>query len=1098
MLKKGIILLALLFISSSAFAFQLPLLQQLDTLTYRQWTLEDGLPVNTVNSIGQDNMGHLWLTTYDGLVRFDGLSFKVFNYFNTPEMPHNRATMVHAQENGRIWVTLEYGGVLLLENEEFHHFGVDNGFTNSDVTRIFEASDGRMFFITHIGLFVYDEGAFSKFFEEIKPRQNQMFNIIEDEDKTFWISTNNGLINLRENEAKQYHISSKQEENRIFNVQQTDDGKIVAGTIQGYYELVNGELVSPQKYDLLKDQHIRYIYQDEDITLFSAPGAVFAEENGKVRQLDASSMKPTENIEDFYRDTDGVLWLIGDAGTLNILKDGGLEKFSAIEEIQDYYFNLVYEDREGNIWLCSNKNGLISINKSRVRTIGEAEGLSGDNILALFEDSENRYWVGTRGHGLNVLDKNEISTFLRENDTGIASNIVHSINEDQDGNIWVGYYQNGVDRIRGSTIKNYRIGTTVETNDVRSVFIDSNEKMWLGTYGGLVEFDPVNEDHKTYDQEDGMAGYKIRYIAEHPDGALWLATLNGGVSRFKDGSFTNYTTEQGLSSNNIRSIHIDEKDSSTIWIGTENNGLNRLQDGEITFVNRDGGLPDHIIHWISQDENGWLWTSSNRGVFKIDKAQLNQYLDGKIDDFTLLHYGRAEGMRNPEGNGAFQEAGLRTENGNFWFATQEGAAIFAADPEQVNEVPPTVLINNIEAGGKTYSPEEVNIESGFKNFVVNFHALTFIASEKTRFKYRLAGFEKEWTEVFGERSASYINVPAGEYTFEVIAANNDGVWSEKPAIASIIVQPFFYEEIWFYTLVILVLGLGYYGASQIRYRYLLRKQLKLEHIIEEQTAQLRKEKQEIEEQNNVISKQAEELEESNRTKDKFFSLIAHDLRNPFQGLVGVTELILMDMGEKENSELKENIHHLHATASLLHNFVEDLLSWASLQNGKMTPKLEEIDISKLAAELVKLLKDSAEQKNIELSFGTSVRTNVFADRNMLKTIIRNLISNAIKFTDSGGAITLEFSQDDLFHVIKVKDDGVGMEKDMVEKLLQIDSNESRRGTNNEKGSGLGLLICKEMIALHGGKLAIESEVGKGSTFIVKLPQKINNRLNKQF
>ncbi|MDR9418125.1 two-component regulator propeller domain-containing protein [Gracilimonas sp.] len=803
--------------------------------------------------------------------------------------------------------------------------------------------------------------------------------------------------------------------------------------------------------------------------------------------MEKSNLKPDEVYVQFHRDSEDNLWLIGTLGSLGLLRNNTIQPFTAIPEISDYRFNSIFEDREGNFWFGTNRNGLIIVSKSRVKNIGTQEGLSGNNILGLFEDSRGRYWVGTRGAGLNLITENGITNYT--SDDGLASDIVHTIGEDKNGNIWVGHHENGLDKITDTDIENYQPGNNVEINNIRAIYSDKDKNFWLGTYDGLIKFDPITKKQTVYNEDDGLAGVKIRYITQAPDGAIWSGSLDGGVARFHDGEFTNYTTEQGLSSNNIRSIYIDEKDPETIWIGTENNGLNRLRNGEIQYINQEDGLPDHIIHWISQDENDWLWMSSNRGIFKIHKKELIAYLDNETEIFTLLHFGSEEGMRNPEANGSFQEAGLRTEDGRFWFATQEGVAIFSREVSTSDSVAPNVIIQGVNAAGNSYNTNEILIERGTKSFTVLFHALTYPSTQKTRFRYRLEGYENSWNEVAGTRNATYQNIPAGTYDFRVISASNDGIWSDNPAIATITVQPYIYEEPWFLLIMILLIAGGYYGATQIRYKYLLSKQKELEQVIQNQTAELRQEKKDLQKKNQIIKKQAAELEESNQTKDKFFSLIAHDLRNPFQGLVGLTELILMDVDDKKDSELKENVQHLYSSARSLHSFVEDLLNWASLQNGKMKPKPESININELVVQVLELFDDTAQQKDIELTFESKTQSSVHADRNMLKTILRNLISNAIKFTEPGGSVSVKVYKDGSFQFLEVQDNGIGMDKDMVEQLLQIDSNVSRSGTQNEKGSGLGLLICKEMIALQNGELQIKSKKQQGTTFIIKLPSK---------
>lgn len=1089
MIRKGILLLALVCTCVSTQAFQLSVLEQQPTLTAQNWTLEDGLPVNTVGRITQDSLGYLWISTYDGLVRFDGMEFKIYNYSNTSEMPHNRTTIVFLQDKDRLWVSLEYGGVLLKENGGFRHFGNQTNFTDSDLTQMHEFSDGRMFFITHSGLYVFDGEEFSMFFKSDKPAQNQVHSIFEDHDNSIWVATNNGLLHFTPSGEllADYHKSSVQQDNRILEVLRSNEGNITVGTDSGVYELQNGELVQPEIYAVTASHPIYKIYHDEDKTLFFSAGEVFYRDESKTLKIQPNHLGLKEIYREFYMDSVGRLWLIGTSGSLALFENGLIRPFTEIPDISDYFFNNVFEDREGNIWFGTSGNGLIAVSESKVRSLGTPEGLSGDNILAMYEDSNGRYWVGTRGDGLNLIDGNTITHY--DATDGIASNIIQAISEDGNGDIWVGYHQKGLNKITQNGFEHYTPGNNVEINDVRSIYTHSNGDMWLGTYGGLIKFDPSGSDHVLYDKDDGLTGTKIRYITEAPDGALWTGSLDGGVSRFYQGTFTNYTTEEGLSSNNIRSIYIDEYDAGTVWIGSENNGLNRLKDGKISYINMDDGLPDHIIHWISQDENGWLWMSSNRGVFKINKSELNAYLDKDSDIFTLLHYGRAEGMRNPEGNGSVQEAGLRTSDGYFWFATQEGVAIFSQDQTGTQKFPPTVLINSITAGGNSYTSNEVVIDKGYKSFTVNFHALTFPSSEKARFRYRLIGVDDSWNEISDQRSASYNDVPSGDYKFEVLAANNNGIWSKKPAIASITVQPFFYEQPWFFILVLALIIVGYYGTTQIRYRYLLNKQRKLESIIQEQTAELRQERNDLQVKNEIIRRQAAELEESNRTKDKFFSIIAHDLRNPFQAILGFTELILLDVDDSTPKELTENLHNIKNSAKQLLDLVENLLKWASLQTGKIQIDPEWIDLSDLLEQTRELLEHVAEQKGITISVSDLApdEAKIYADQNMLQTVLRNLVSNALKFTESGGEVKLKLAKRDDHYLIEVKDNGIGMPQKFAENLLRLDTNTSRPGTEDERGSGLGLLICKEMITLHGGTISVKSEEKKGTTFTIKLP-----------
>ncbi len=778
--------------------------------------------------------------------------------------------------------------------------------------------------------------------------------------------------------------------------------------------------------------------------------------------------------------------MVRNNGNVARLQDKKAVVLNKPEELEKSHVNRITEDREGNIWVTTARNGIVRLRRSRVTVIGQQEGLSGNNIMGLFEDSRGRFWVGTRDKGLNIIDGNSI-TRLREKGK-ITSDIVHAIAEDKQGNIWVAYFQRGVQKISDSGTQTYNLGFDAGVNDVHAIHVSADSTIWLGTYGGLVKFDPEHENHTVYTKADGLAGNLVRYIDEDPAGGLWIGTGDGGVSHFHNGEFTNYTDDGGLSSNNIRSVYVDEYDPGTIWVGTENNGLNRIRDDSISFVGEQDGLPDHIIHYISQDKYGWLWMSSNTGVFRINKEELNAFLDGALSYFDMVHYGRESGMRNAECNGGFQQGGLRTSDGEFWFSTQEGVAIFDRDSALQNSTRPKVQITDIFADGRHYADQSIAFEAGVDDFQISFHALTFAMPDKLVFRYKLEGYDQNWHEVRDSRTVMYSDIPPGDYTFKVLGANNDGVWSAEAATTSISVSPLFYQRPWFYLLIVLLLGVGYYGISKVRYRYLMRRQQEMADIIDEQTAELRRERDEVKKQNQIIEEQARKLEQSNKAKDKFFSIIGHDLRNPFQALIGYCSYVLDDYESMDRDEIKESVEEIKDASQRLLNLVENLLNWASLQTDEVSPEPEWFTLDELIAKNVELFSQSARQKEISINVNNGDVQQLYADRNMINTVIRNLISNAIKFTEEGGEVMVETGSKGDQHHIKISDDGIGMSREMEENLMRLDRNTSRSGTQNETGTGLGLIICKEMTSLHDGDITVDSEKGKGTTFTITIPR----------
>ncbi|MFY0683996.1 MAG: hypothetical protein JXR20_05540 [Balneola sp.] len=1079
-LGGGSLGLVLVFaLAQQSHGFQLELLQQLDSLTAKAWTLEDGLPVNTVNRVAQDEKGYLWLTTYDGLVRFDGLNFKVFNFSNTPAMPFNRTTQIYIQENDYMWVALEHGGVVRQKEGDFKYFGTEEGMPNSDITKIFEDAYGRLLFVTLEGLYAFEDEKFRKFYKGLNVEQNQITRTyIDPLDESVWLTTHDGLVHIVDTTISVFDISKDVSKNLVRSVLRDESGRLLVGSDNGIYEYSNGELVPSLEFNRFKNHQIKDLYKDKYSTLINTSEGLFLKQKEGYKNLNGGYPNEDVFIYDFYRDSYGTLWMINNRGKVYTLTQEDFKVFEEIKSLSDIAFSSITEDRERNIWMGTLQNGLIRLDKSLVRTVSVKEGLSGGNILGLFEDSRGRYWVGTRGNGLNLIDGKSITHLNRS--TGLETNIVQTITEDENGNIWIGHFQKGIDRISNGEITHYDLYTDYEANDIHALYTSSNGTIWAGTYAGLVKFDPVNEEHIQYTRRDGMLGEKIRYITEDKEGDLWLASLDGGISEFKDGKFTNYSMDAGLSSNNIRSIYID--DDEVIWVGSENNGLNRIKDGEIDFVSVQNGLPDHIVHWVSESEDGFLWISTNKGICRINKEELNEFLDGERSEFQLNHFDQSEGMRSPEGNGSFQEAGIKTKHNTLWFSTQDGVAILDRNNAIGNKGFPSVTIENIETRDSTYAVDSTNtiiLSTGINDLRINYHAITFKNPDQTKYRYKLTGFQDDWVES-EVMEALYSDLPPQTFEFILQATNSDGVWGTNAESLIITVQPRYYQKIWFYFLVTALLIAVYYLIIRFRYRMLISRQEKMQAIIESQTKQLRAEKK-------TIEQQAAHLEEVNKTKDRFFSIIAHDLRNPFQAMIGFSDILYSKIDDIEKDELKEGIEVIRNSSKALHDLTENLLNWASLQTGRVTVEPTRFALREVISKNVELFFQASQQKNITLTLQTDESIELEADKNMIDTIIRNLLSNAIKFTKNDGNISLKTQTINKRCKITITDDGIGMSSEIIDGIMNLDSQSMRSGTNNETGTGLGLILCNEMIAMNNGTLNIESEEGKGTTFTVDLP-----------
>lgn len=1063
-----------------------------DSLISTQWTVEDGLPVNSINEIVQDSTGYLWITTYDGIVRFDGLEFSIYTHSTTPTIPQNRAVYLLPQSGNKLWITLENGGVLLKEGEDtFTHYNEDDGFTSSNVTDMIIDSQGAPLFASLDGVHRYRDGKFRTVYTKDTNLESQVNYIYKDGDNSMWFATADGLVHYQDDNQQKYHLPAGTGDHYIRRIHRTADGQLLLSGERGLFTFSNEEITQPSWFSPVSESFIHlFVHTTEGETFIASTNGLY-KYGAENLTLIPGNQDPTSPFIFFFEDSDDQIWLVNDNGDVYLLKNDQLTAFQ-FPDGASYHVNKIMKDREENLWFTTGVSGLIRVKKSEVKTITTANGLSGNNILGMFESKNSDYWIGTRDEGLNHISGNTIKRYFEN--TPPLRNVVQSINQDPDGNIWVGYLNSGLVKFDADTdsYSAYQIGQTDQINDIRSIFFRCDSSMWLGTYGGLVKFDPVNQDHTFYTEDDGLGSNLIRYIDEDKNGALWLATVQQGMSRFKDGEFTNYTVQDGLASNNIRSVYVDELEEGTIWVGTETNGISRIRDGEIRSLGTRDGLPDHVIHYISQDTLGNLWMSSNRGIFKINKDRLNAYLDETSESFDLIHFDKSDGMLNPEANGTFQSGGLRTTDNDFWFSTQEGVAIFPIEPNHKNTSSPTVIFKELFSDGEAQrisKNSRIELATGKDDFNITFHALTFTSPEKTKFRYRLRGHQDEWTEVYNERTAMFFDLPAGNYTFQLLAANNHGVWSSEPAEVTIVVSDYFYNQWWFLPLLLVLFIAGLVPASRLRYRYMVRNQQKMENLIDRQTSQIQKEKNALERKNKIIEQQSEKLRELNETKDKFFSIIAHDLRNPFQAILGFTEILAEGAKELENEDIKSHVEQIDIASQRVFSLLENLLKWSSLQTGSMKPNQSIHNIENIVFRVKRLLEHQAMQKNIKIHTDVPSHLTGFVDSNMLQIILQNLVSNAIKFSDENGKVDLIVRESEEKIRISVIDKGIGIPEELLKNLMKLDTNSSRLGTSDEKGSGLGLIISKEMTEIQNGSLTVESTVGEGTTFTVLFPKK---------
>ena len=531
-------------------------------------------------------------------------------------------------------------------------------------------------------------------------------------------------------------------------------------------------------------------------------------------------------------------------------------------------------------------------------------------------------------------------------------------------------------------------------------------------------------------------------------------------------------------------LALHEDAQGVLWIGTFGGGLSRFKDGKFSSYTAKNGLFDDVVYRILEDDNGQLWMSSNRGVFRVSKQELDAFADGKITAINSVAYGVADGMKSSEGNGAHQPAGWRTRDGRLWFPTIQG--VTTIDPANIwsNQQPPPVLIEELMAGGRALDLKQaVALSPGINKLEFRYTGLSYLTPEKVQFKYRLEGFDETWVDAGATRSATYTNIPPGKYQFQVKASNNDGVWNELGASLALELQPRFYQRTAFY-LVYLFLAVGLAALVLRIYRarvagYQQREQELLSLMQERAQAQ-----DALNTLNKTLEQRAVELARSNAELERFVYVASHDLKEPLRSVVSFTQLLAKKYQGQLDAEAGEYIGYAVTGALSMQAHIENLLAYSIV--GKHEQNVAATDFesgfNKAVANLDKLFSQTG------AVITHDPLPTLPAHPVEVVQLFQNLLGNALKFRgEKTPRIHVGARLDDARTkwTFCVSDNGIGIEPAYLEKIFNL----FQRLYQKEEypGTGIGLAICKKIVESRGGRIWAESEPGQGSRFLFTLP-----------
>ena len=724
-----------------------------------KWDTEGGLPNNEVLAITQTRDGYLWLGTLNGLVRFDGVSFTVFDESNTPGLKSSRIVSLFEDSQGNLWIGTETAGIAVMKDGQVvSPPGIGSGGAERRLRAVCEGPDGAVWLYNQNGdLWRYWQGSVRRFV--VNSNQGSLCRaLIAEPSGPVWVGTDHrqsAIGAIGTNDALQLPVQGGLEMTSRLDF-------LLASQQGGYWRLADGRIqkwfTKGQTNQLAGDwgtypwkANISISAACEDRQgnlLVGTLGAGVWRFDG---QTNATCLSTNEGLSDNYIlslhvDHEGALWVGTDGGGLNLVKR---QVFQVLEESRNSTVQSVSEDDQGGLWIGfnviggTNANGVGCWRAGEMQWFGGNQGLFFSTVWSVFADRDQKVWAGTYG-GLFLL--------------------------------WNGKFQ------------------WITRSETFAIHKDRTNRLWFGTRTGVVRLE-TNGLFKSFSTNDGLAAGAVRAIADDPEGNIWIGTVGGGLSRLRDDKFTSFHKSDGLPSEEISSLYVDEE--GVLWVGTFGGGLGRFHDGKWTRYTTREGLVSNSVGYLLGDEQGNLWIGSNAGLMQVQKKALNDFANGLTTLIPFRAHGKLDGLPSSECTLGSQPGACRTGDGKLWFPTIKGLA--SLDPARFNPNtnPPPVLIEAVLVEGQAQNtnrlrvgwPHSVTLPPGKERLEIHYTSLNLASAQRALFKYRMEGHEKDWTPPNGTRVAYYGKLPPGQYRFQVKACNEDGVWNEAGSTLAITVEP---------------------------------------------------------------------------------------------------------------------------------------------------------------------------------------------------------------------------------------------------------------------------------------------------------------------
>ncbi len=767
------------------------------------WQTEQGLPLNTVQAIYQTRAGYLWVGTASGLARFDGIRFATFESSAVPELGMRPIFGFMEDSEGNLWIGHSRGAA------RYRNGQMEPAFAPA-------LTDGR-----------------------------RVWAFAQARDGVIWMASENGLLRWEKDKGvtRVYKVADGLPTLRLRTLDFDRDGTLWIGT-------TGGGLVSfaSEKFTVMNPENgfphaeVRHVLADPagGIWAATAGAGLVHVDRGQSKTYTVAHGLPTDQLTYLARDRSGSLWIGTWGGGVVRMQDGRFSTISSAGGLAGDQIWTLQFDREDSLWVGTWNGGMNRLSNRAFGVFGQPEGLSSDNVRSVIHSRDGATWVSTSGGGVNRIEGNNIKIFTKAD--GLATNESSSVFEDSEGSIWIGSYTEGVSRLRHGKFENFGIARGLPNVDVRVMIQDRTGTIWAGTKSGLARF---NGTGFTAVRETGAPLEGVVAILEDRSGTLWIGTSGQGLVRYRDGIFKTLTRNEGLVSNWILALYEDA--AGALWIGSNGEGINRLKNEKVTTIRVADGLWDGIAQVIIEDKAGNFWITCNRGFYRVARAELESFAEGRISKVSSTGFGPGYVLRSTTFAGGVQPAGSMDAKGRLWLPSLKGLVI--VDPSKLPSAntPPPVVIEEVSANGVNINTginvagaeTEVVLPPDSVPLSIRYTAGTLLNADRVRFRYLMEGITRNWVEVGKSREASFPALPHGTYRFRVAASLDGNRWEEAATALPITLKPHYYQTLWFTALAVFAFLAVLVGWFRLRTHQLRNRHVEMERVVAEKTEELK-------------------------------------------------------------------------------------------------------------------------------------------------------------------------------------------------------------------------------------------------------------------